>query len=213
MGIQDSIILRNDNTFFIRGDADLEDCNTILNLNLDQETLKDFGTLSGFLCMVAGEIPVKGDFLMSRGWAFDITHVDDKKILGVTVSPLLGSTSTNNDDNDASRREDDDIMISQESMDDVNSNLDETTDSNALTDDNGNTILPSSTFTPSNIYSDKDEVERIEQIVSMNEVKKSFIKGMRDVVAATPASFNNSIEKEFQKEDQVSRFVDTMDNN
>ncbi len=89
---EDSITLQDDGTFIIRGDADLGDCDTILNLNLDEEeTLKVFATLSGFLCMCAGEIPQVGDFVMSRGWSFEIMNADDKKILTVKVERLVGA--------------------------------------------------------------------------------------------------------------------------
>lgn len=89
---EDSITLQDDGTFIIRGDADLGDCDTILNLNLDEEeALKVFATLSGFLCMCAGEIPQVGDFVMSRGWSFEIMNADDKKILNVKVERLVGA--------------------------------------------------------------------------------------------------------------------------
>lgn len=89
---EDSITLQDDGSFIIRGDADLGDCDTILNLNLDEEeALKVFATLSGFLCMCAGEIPQVGDFVMSRGWSFEIMNADDKKILTVKVERLVGA--------------------------------------------------------------------------------------------------------------------------
>jgi putative hemolysin len=87
----DSITLQEDGTFVIRGDADLEDCDVILGLSLDQEeTLKEFGTLSGFLCMCAGEIPLVGDCILSRGWSFEVTNADEKRILSVKVERLVG---------------------------------------------------------------------------------------------------------------------------
>jgi CBS domain containing-hemolysin-like protein len=89
---EDSIAMQDDGTFLIRGDADLEDCDTILELNLDEEeALKEFSTLSGFLCMCAGEIPSVGDFIMSRGWSFEILSADDKKVLLVKVERLVGA--------------------------------------------------------------------------------------------------------------------------
>jgi len=88
---EDSIKLQEDGTFVARGDADLEDCDLILGLSLDEEeTLKEFGTLSGFLCMCAGEIPKVGDFILSRGWSFEIVDADPKKILTVRVERLVG---------------------------------------------------------------------------------------------------------------------------
>lgn len=95
---EDSITLREDGSFMIRGDADLEDVNTILSLELaEDEALKDFSTLSGFLCMCAGEIPGVGDFVMSRGWSFEIMNADDKKILLVKVERLVGSLEAEDD--------------------------------------------------------------------------------------------------------------------
>merc|ERR1719491_2067731 len=89
---EDSITLQDDGSFIIRGDADLGDCDTILDLNLDEEeALKVFATLSGFLCMCSGEIPQVGDFVMSRGWCFEIMNADDKKILQVKVDRLVGA--------------------------------------------------------------------------------------------------------------------------
>ena len=103
---EDSITLQDDGSFIIRGDADLGDCDTILDLNLDEEeALKVFATLSGFLCMCAGEIPQVGDFVMSRGWCFEIMNADDKKILQVKVDRLVGAfeegsnEATEDDDN------------------------------------------------------------------------------------------------------------------
>jgi len=89
---EDSITVQEDGSYIIRGDADLEDCDTILDLNLDEEeVLKVFATLSGFLCMCAGEIPQIGDFVMSRGWCFEVMNADDKKILQVKVDHLVGA--------------------------------------------------------------------------------------------------------------------------
>lgn len=89
---EDSITLQEDGTFLVRGDADLEDCDAILQLELDEEeALREFATLSGFLCMCAGEIPRIGDFVMSRGWCFEIMNADDKRVLAVKVERLLGS--------------------------------------------------------------------------------------------------------------------------
>ena len=99
---EDSISLQEDGSFLVRGDADLEDCDTILDLKLgEDEALKDFATLSGFLCMCAGEIPNVGDFVMSRGWSFEIMHADDKKVLQVRVERLIGAFDDETEDTDA----------------------------------------------------------------------------------------------------------------
>ena len=99
---EDSISLQEDGSFLVRGDADLEDCDTILDLKLgEDEALKDFATLSGFLCMCAGEIPNVGDFVMSRGWSFEIMHADDKKVLQVRVERLIGAFDDEIEDTDS----------------------------------------------------------------------------------------------------------------
>lgn len=96
---EESITLQEDGSFLIRGDADLEDVDTILGLRLsDEVALKEFATLSGFLCMCAGEIPTIGDFIMSRGWSFDILNADEKKILLVKVERLIGSFDEDEDE-------------------------------------------------------------------------------------------------------------------
>ncbi len=75
---EDSITYQEDGTFLIRGDADLEDVDAVLGLSLDEEeVLREYGTLSGFLCFCAGEIPRVGDFVMSRGWNFEVVEADD----------------------------------------------------------------------------------------------------------------------------------------
>lgn len=95
---EESITLQQDGSFLIRGDADLEDVDKILALKLEEEeALKDFATLSGFLCMCAGEIPSVGDFVMSRGWCFDIVQADDKRILLVRVERLTGALDDDED--------------------------------------------------------------------------------------------------------------------
>eukprot|EP00934_Nitzschia_sp_Nitz4_P004771 Nitzschia sp. Nitz4//scaffold5_size260463//219176//221023//NITZ4_001017-RA/size260463-augustus-gene-0.40-mRNA-1//-1//CDS//3329555445//4761//frame0 len=88
---EDSISIQDDGTFLIRGDAELEDCSAVLGLHLDEEDeMKDFATISGFLCMCAGEIPGAGDFVMYKGWCFEVLHADDKKVLEVRVERLVG---------------------------------------------------------------------------------------------------------------------------
>lgn len=91
-------MLQEDGSFLIRGDADLEDVDTILNLSLGEESaLREFATLSGFLCMCAGEIPNTGDLIMSRGWCFEIENADDKKVLLVKVERLIGEEAEGQD--------------------------------------------------------------------------------------------------------------------
>ena len=96
---EDSIMLQDDGSFLIRGDAALEDVDSILHLSLAEDSaLKEFATLSGFLCMCAGEIPATGDLVMSRGWCFEIEHADDKRILLARVERLLGDEEVDDEE-------------------------------------------------------------------------------------------------------------------
>lgn len=108
---EDSITLQEDGTFVIRGDAVLEDVDTILELNLyedENSSVKEFATLSGYLCMCAGEIPSTGDFIMSRGWCFEIINADDKKILQIKVERLTGVNEPNGNNNNVKENDNDD---------------------------------------------------------------------------------------------------------
>jgi CBS domain containing-hemolysin-like protein len=61
---EDSITLQEDGSFLLCSDANLEDCNAILQLELNKEDpLKAFASLSGFLCMCVGEFSCVGDFV------------------------------------------------------------------------------------------------------------------------------------------------------
>ena len=150
---EDSITMKEDGTFVVRGDADLEDCDVILGLQLDEEdTLKEFGTISGFLCMCAGEIPKVGDFIVSRGWTFEITDADPKRILSVKVERLVGFDDGKNDNED---KHDDSVH-------------------GFLNGDVENAEVISKTVTSSSI----DEATSIERMLEDNGKKRSAVKEM-----------------------------------
>ena len=151
---EDSITMQEDGTFIVRGDADLEDCDIILGLQLDEEdTLKEFGTLSGFLCMCAGEIPRLGDFIVSRGWSFEIIDADPKRILSVKVERLLGAF---NDEDDKEYHHDGAVLgyLEKENIEDADIIAQKVTSSNA------------------------DEARSIERLVDISEKKRSAVKEM-----------------------------------
>jgi Transporter associated domain len=120
---EDSITLQEDGSYVVRGDADLEDCDTILGLNLgtnEEGALKEFATISGFLCMCAGEIPVVGDFVMSRGWCFEIIAADDKKVLQVKAERLLGGPRQDEDSNNSNNNNNRNVVDEDDYDDDGN---------------------------------------------------------------------------------------------
>mmetsp|Transcript_26414 Transcript_26414/g.30199 ORF Transcript_26414/g.30199 Transcript_26414/m.30199 type:complete len:749 (+) Transcript_26414:119-2365(+) len=181
---EDSITMREDGTFIVRGDADLEDCDMILGLQLNEEvTLKEFGTLSGFLCMCAGEIPKVGDFIVSRGWTFEIIDAEPKRILSVKVERLIGVFKDENHDNDEdsdnavlsflkkgsnrNRREIlDESIEHSESKHDAHSQQDKHNDENA------------ESFAKRVLATNADEAKKIDRMVDENERKRVAVEEM-----------------------------------
>ncbi|GMH73856.1 hypothetical protein TL16_g06304 [Triparma laevis f. inornata] len=85
---EDAIFLQEDGRFVIRGDGDLPDVLTALSLEVEEEVLKEYGTLSGFLVFSAGEIPKPGDIILVDKWQFEIIHADERRILEVEVEKM-----------------------------------------------------------------------------------------------------------------------------
>ena len=167
---EDSITLQDDGTFIVRGDADLEDCDMILGLQLGEEdTLKEFGTISGFLCMCAGEIPKKGDFIASRGWKFEIADADPKRILSVRVERLVGFFDEETDD------ENQDVAVL--------GFLRNKRNSEAVYKENEHSSEASTTVDAESFAKDvqlinTNEALRLENLVEESEKKRSFVKEM-----------------------------------
>ena len=195
---EDSIQAQDDGTFLIRGDAHLDDCDTILNLDLDDEVIKEFSTISGYLCSVAGEILKENDFVMASsgdvdnmGWCFECLETDKKRIRQLRVSRLLGSMSvddeTNSDENKQESNKDQSLdsdsfdEFSEEIFDHYEINL-----NNAL--ENGEVIADAI----------EEETERIERMVQSNEFKREVVE-----------QINSAVEKNFPQTLGKSESVDT----
>lgn len=148
----------------IRGDADLEDCDTILDLKLvEEDALREFSTLSGFLCMCAGEIPNIGDFVMSRGWSFEILQADDKKILQVKVDRLIGAF----DDEPELDGENENILRGF-----LKNNIDDEKDGNEVEDVESEVDLQLEQTRAAN----KDAAKEIEQIIEGGAKKADLVE-------------------------------------
>lgn len=78
-------------TFEIDGQADLDLVGEVLGLKLLQEDLKDYGTISGYLCDEMDGIPDVGEETVVSGVRFKVTEADDRRILQVTASKLSES--------------------------------------------------------------------------------------------------------------------------
>ncbi|CAM9810971.1 unnamed protein product [Chrysoparadoxa australica] len=75
------INLNSDGGYTIHGMADLEDVSTVLQTwKVSEENIREFGTLSGYLCSQAGEIPEEGDFITANNFMFTVTKADERRI-------------------------------------------------------------------------------------------------------------------------------------
>jgi hypothetical protein len=188
---EDSITLQEDGSFVVRGDADLEDCNLILGLHLDEEvTLKEFGTLSGFLCMCAGEIPKKGDFIISRGWTFEVIDADPKRILNVKVERLVGFFENDNEEEERDnavlgflKKKKNDDAVNGNGNSNGSSSLDER-DVDYLEDAEFQSmeekIVEAENMAKSVITSNIDEADRIDRMVDDNNKKKLYLQELAE---------------------------------
>ncbi|CAM9142173.1 unnamed protein product, partial [Ectocarpus sp. 12 AP-2014] len=94
------INVNEDGTFTIHGMADLEDvCTSLAFQEVNEDDLKEFGTLSGYLCSQAGEIPAVGDYVVVGGYMFTVTKADERRIeevhgrlIGASDAPDAGGT-------------------------------------------------------------------------------------------------------------------------
>ena len=103
--------------------------------------------------MCAGEIPRLGDFIVSRGWSFEIIDADPKRILSVKVERLLGAF---NDEDDKEYHHDGAVLgyLEKENIEDADIIAQKVTSSNA------------------------DEARSIERLVDISEKKRSAVKEM-----------------------------------
>jgi len=86
------IMSNGDGSYNIHGMADLEQvCNTLDFLEVTEEERRDFGTLSGYLCSQAGEIPEMGDVILVGRYIFTIHLADERRIEEVVVQPAIES--------------------------------------------------------------------------------------------------------------------------
>lgn len=163
--VDNSITMQEDGTFIVRGDADLEDCDQVLDLSLDEEeTLKEFGTLSGFLCMCAGEIPREGDFIVTRGWQFEIIDAEPKRVRTVKVERLLGYYDELEGDDDK-----DNAVLGFLNKKLKTDDMDESADSDGI-------ILEAEMIAKDVLENNSNLASRVERMVEDSETKIQYVK-------------------------------------
>lgn len=77
-----------DGRFVIDGQAELQKVGEILMMELTEDDLRDYGTISGFLCARMGGIPEVGDSTVYDCIRFTVTEADDRRILKLRSSML-----------------------------------------------------------------------------------------------------------------------------
>lgn len=167
---EDSITYQEDGTFLIRGDADLEDVDAVLGLSLDEEeVLREYGTLSGFLCFCAGEIPRVGDFVMSRGWNFEVVDADEKRIFQVKVERLLGFYDEEDDDDGDAKFG---LFSRKPTQDEISVDVEEELAMMTTTSNEEELALESNVVDSATITNHADAITRQNKIVNSNEGKR-----------------------------------------
>ncbi|CAM9579822.1 unnamed protein product, partial [Heterosigma akashiwo] len=83
------IKLFDDGVYRIDGLADLEDVATVLNFEVSDEDLRTYGTVSGFLCSQAGQIPAQGAVILFDRYCFTVTEADERRIFTLRAE-LIG---------------------------------------------------------------------------------------------------------------------------
>lgn len=168
---EDSITMQADGSFIMRGDADLSDVDTILSLQVTDDDLKEFATISGYLCMCAGQIPSEGDFIMCQGWCFEVATADDKKILQVRVERLTGALD--GDDESSDQGADNPLMnlLKKKQLAEISDEtVEETTPQQVLDDDKEKHIDA------------PDDAQSIDRMVESSERKREILEAIKSEV-------------------------------
>ena len=176
---EDSITMQDDGSFLIRGDADLSDVDEILELHLsEEEYLKEFATLSGFLCMCAGEIPNVGDFTMSRGWCFEILNADDKRILQVRVERLTGAFDPEEDDASAENPFRNLLNLKAGSTKDGDATSEADGDSSVSNAETDNAVVEQAAEAV--MVENLEEAKTVERMVESGERKRELLEALKN---------------------------------
>ncbi|GMH72405.1 hypothetical protein TrRE_jg8592, partial [Triparma retinervis] len=98
------MVRKEDGRYNVRGDAELEIVVQELGVEVGEDIMREYGTISGFLVYSAGEIPVKGDVIMIDKWQFNVVGADERRILEVEIEPLVGGVDDEDREEDGGTR-------------------------------------------------------------------------------------------------------------
>ncbi|MCC8195137.1 MAG: hemolysin family protein [Deltaproteobacteria bacterium] len=80
----EDIILENDGTAILSGRADLEDIADEMGVKIDSDEVE---TIGGYLCHIAGRVPLPGEKFVVDGTVFTVLDADAKKIQSIRAEP------------------------------------------------------------------------------------------------------------------------------
>lgn len=78
----------DDGVYIVDGQADLDKVGEALVMNLTEDDLHDYGTISGFLCARMGGIPALGEEIVLGKVRFRVADADDRRIISVRAEVL-----------------------------------------------------------------------------------------------------------------------------
>ncbi len=81
----DDIILEKDGKALLSGRADLEDIAEELGVTIESDEVE---TIGGYLCHIAGRVPLPGERFVVADTAFTILEADAKKIQSIRAEPV-----------------------------------------------------------------------------------------------------------------------------
>lgn len=92
---EEDIILKEDGTAVLSGRADLEDIAKELGIAIESD---EVDTIGGYLCHIAGRVPLPGEVFTVADTVFTVLDADAKKIRSIRAAPLepLPDTATEN---------------------------------------------------------------------------------------------------------------------
>ena len=85
---EQEIVRRPDGSWLMDGSVAVGDVEAELDLELRDDDRDDFQTLAGFVLARLGRLPRASEFVLWRGYRFEVVDLDGRRIDKVLVSPM-----------------------------------------------------------------------------------------------------------------------------
>lgn len=118
----------DDGTINIKGSAELADVYDALGLKDEQfeeeleKYLEEYSTIGGLVTSLVGEIPQSGSVVTFGGYSFNITEVDDRRVILVNAERMSNNMINDDDDNNDGKDSREGSGISNENNNNNNNN-------------------------------------------------------------------------------------------